>query len=289
MDDPPLISVCIITYNEAAMLPDCLFSVAWADEIVVVDSGSDDGTAAIAESFGCRVTMQEFLGHVKQKDLAVSLAKNRWVFCIDADERLEADGERIIREALERDRGKVAGYFFPRRTFYLGRWIDHGGWWPEYRLRLFDRDKGRWEGVDPHDHVSVDGETRKLPAVMHHFNYRDIAHHMEKVNTYTTTMAKRKREAGSRASLFRMLFNPAGRFMRMYLLKRGFRDGIRGFIVAAIGAFYVFLKYAKLWELQNVRAPATTPGRDPEKSGQAGTREGGDREGAPEEKTGTES
>lgn len=286
MDEPPLISACIITYNEAAMLPDCLHSVAWADEIVVVDSGSDDDTVEIAESFGCRVKSQEFLGHVKQKDLAVCLASHRWVFCIDADERLEPGGEFIIRQALKDGGEGVPGYLFPRRTFYLGRWIDHGGWWPEYRLRLFDRQRGRWAGVDPHDHVQVDGPSRKLSPVIHHFNYRDIAHHMEKVNGYTTTMASRKLEAGAGASFFRMIFNPAGRFLRMYFLKQGFRDGIRGFIVAVIGAFYVFLKYAKLWEMQNVRPAPKRTDRGSADSGEKGRRDIEDRTGLAEKGAG---
>ncbi len=252
MDESLLISACIITFNEAEMIGDCLESVAWADEIVVVDSGSTDGTTRIAEEFGCRVVRQDFLGHVKQKDLAVREAAHRWVFCLDADERLEPGGGDEVRRVLSARAGEVAGYFFPRRTFYLGGWVEHGGWWPEFRLRLFDRERGRWEGVDPHDHVTVDGPTRKLSSRIDHFNYRNIAHHMEKVNTYTTTMAARKDEAGERASLGKLIFNPFGRFVRMFFLKQGFRDGAKGFILAVIAAFYVFLKYAKLWEKQRI-------------------------------------
>jgi glycosyltransferase involved in cell wall biosynthesis len=254
MTDEIKISACIITYNEADMIAECLASVSWADEIVVVDSGSGDGTVESAEARGCRVIHQDFLGHVKQKDLAVREAQNRWVFCLDADERLAEGGESVIRKVLAEDGEKVAGYFFPRRTFYLGGWVDHGGWWPEYRLRLFDRERGWWEGVDPHDHVRVDGSTRRIDALITHYNYRDIAHHLEKVNAYTSTMAGRKNGAGEKASVAKMVFNPLGRFFRMYVLKQGFRDGVRGFVIAAIGGFYVFLKYAKLWEMQRIPA-----------------------------------
>jgi len=263
MDESLSISACIIAFNEADMIRDCLESVAWADEIVVVDSGSTDETVAIAEGYGCRVVHQDFLGHVKQKDLAVRLASNRWVFCLDADERLEGGGAEEVRRALADDAGRTAGYFFPRRTFYLGGWVEHGGWWPEYRLRLFDRDRGRWGGVDPHDHVAVDGTTRRLRSKIDHYNYRNIAHHMEKVNTYTTTMAAGKDGAGERASLAKLLFNPTGRFVRMYFLKQGFRDGVKGFILAVIAAFYVFLKYAKLWERQKIETPGRRGGKEP--------------------------
>ncbi len=243
------ITACIITLNEEDNLPDCLTSLKWVDEILVVDSGSSDRTVAIAEDAGCRVIHQEFLGHVKQKDLAVRSAKNPWVLCLDADERLADGAEREIREALSTPAGRAkAGYCFPRHTFYLGGWINHGGWWPEYRLRLFDRELGRWTGMDPHDRVEVNGETKRLKTEIVHYNYRDLEHHMEKLNAYTTIMADRRFAIGRKASMVRMIFNPAGRFFRMYLLKRGFLDGRRGFVIAVIAAFYVFLKYAKLWE-----------------------------------------
>lgn len=249
MSEPDKISVCIITKNEEANLPDCLSSVAWADEKVVVDSGSTDGTVEIAERFGCLVKHQEFLGHVKQKDLAVKTASNAWVLCLDADERLEEGAEQEIRNCLAASKDRAAaGYYLPRRTYYLGAWINHSGWWPEYRLRLFDRERGGWTGIDPHDRVEVEGETGRLKKGIIHYNYKNITHHMEKVNAYTTIMSDRRFEARKGASLFKMVFNPFGRFMRMYLLQRGFLDGRRGFVIAVIGAFYVFLKYAKLWE-----------------------------------------
>jgi len=241
------VSVCIITYNEEKNLPDCLESISWADEIVVVDSISDDKTVKIARSHGCKVIDQEFLGHVKQKDLAVKSAANRWVLCLDADERLKNGAEEEVRAFLDDPKG-VLGCFFPRHTYYLGGWINHSGWWPEYRLRLFDRKNGKWTGMDPHDRVEVNGETIKLKSEILHYNYRDITHHMEQVNSYTSIMADRRFQAGQKASFFKMIFNPLGRFFRMYLLRRGFLDGGKGLVIAVIGAFYVFLKYAKLWE-----------------------------------------
>ena len=249
MNDRVKVSVCVITLDEERNLEDCLSSVAWADELVVVDSGSTDRTLEIAREFGCTIVKQEFLGHVKQKELAVLSASNDWVLCLDADERLEQGAEDEVLGILSSETGRArAGYTFPRHTWYLGGWLDHGGWWPEYRLRLYNRTKGGWTGIDPHDRVDVKGETARLKSEIIHYNYRDITHHIEKVNSYTSIMADRRAEAGKKPSLFKMLFNPPGRFFRMYLLRRGFMDGKRGLVLAVIGSFYVFLKYAKLWE-----------------------------------------
>ncbi|MFH2000842.1 MAG: glycosyltransferase family 2 protein [Planctomycetota bacterium] len=254
MSEPVKISLCVITLNEADNLNDCLASAAWADERLVVDSGSTDSTLEIAGRHGCRILHQDFLGHVKQKEFAVRSAAHEWVLCLDADERLQEGAEQEIRAVLAAPACREeSGYFFPRHTFYLGGWINHGGWWPEYRLRLFNRDRGGWTGIDPHDRVEVQGGTRRLKSEIIHFNYRDLSHHMEKVNAYTSIMADRRFKAGKSASLVKMVFNPFGRFLRMYFLRRGFLDGRKGFVIAVIGAFYVFLKYAKLWERHKYR------------------------------------
>jgi glycosyltransferase involved in cell wall biosynthesis len=247
------LSVCIITYNEAENLPRCLASVAFADEIVVVDSQSTDDTVHLARQAGCRVIVQPFLGHVAQKNLAVRAATHSWVLCLDADEWLVAGAEPVIRAALAMPQEKVAGYELKRHTFYLGDWVNHGGWWPEYKLRLFDRQRGQWAGVDPHDRVQVRGVVQRLDVEIGHRSYRDIAHHVSKVNAYTTTMAREQYHRGARpVSALTLLWHPLGRFCRMYLLQGGWKEGCRGFIIAVIAAFYVFAKYAKLWEMQHV-------------------------------------
>lgn len=249
MNESVKISLCVITFNEALHLEKCLGSASWVDEMIVVDSKSTDETVEIAKRFGCRVIVQDFLGHVKQKAFAVEQAAHDWVLCLDGDESLKPGAEAEIRGVLSDGKGQsLGGYYFPRHTFYLGGWINHGGWWPEYRLRLFNREKGGWTGVDPHDRVEVKGETARLKTEIVHYNYRDLTHHLEKVNAYTSIMADRRCKAGAKPSLFKMVFNPFGRFLRMYFLKHGILDGRRGFILAVIGAFYVFLKYAKIWE-----------------------------------------
>lgn len=253
--DPPVmrrkVSACIITRNESSHIGPCVESLGFADEVIVVDSESDDDTRDIATRLGARVIEQEFLGHVRQKQLAVDSARHDWVFCIDADERVSIELARSVVAALEND--AAPGYEVARHTFYLGGYIDHGGWWPEWRLRLFDRRKGRWGGVDPHDHVELDGTAARLDGELTHYNYRDLSHHVSKVDSYSSIIASRRTEAGERSSLWRLVTRPPMRFLRMYLLRGGFRDGTRGFVVAWMGAFYVFMKYAKLWERQNVQ------------------------------------
>jgi glycosyltransferase involved in cell wall biosynthesis len=249
------LSVCIITYNEADNLPRCLASVAFADEVVVVDSHSTDGTAEIARQAGGRVILQPFLGHVAQKNLAVQSASHHWVLCLDADEWLVPGAEAMIRAALAAATPHVAGYELKRHTFYLGDWVNHCGWWPEYKLRLFDRQRGQWCGHNPHDRVQVRGQVQRLAAEIGHRSYRDITHHLSKVNSYTTIMARERYARGARpVRSLTLVLHPLGRFCRMYLLKGGWKEGRRGLIIAAIGAFYVFAKYAKLWEMQYVTA-----------------------------------
>jgi len=238
----------VITRNEEDRLGPCLESAAFADEIVVVDSDSTDRTAAIATEHGARVVTHEFAGHVEQKNHAVSLAKTDWVLCLDADERVTPE----LRDAIERALGGTdlpTAFSMARRTFYLGRWIDHGGWYPDRKVRLFDRRKARWGGVNPHDRVEVDGRTVALHGDIEHYSYRSISDHLKQIDFFTTIAAKEKAAAGQRPRLWRLLLHPFGKVLRMYLLKMGFLDGRAGFIVAVLGGYYVFLKYAKLWEL----------------------------------------
>lgn len=257
----PSLSVCIITYNEAERLPRCLASVAFADEVVLVDSYSTDGTADIAMRAGCRVISQAFLGYAAQKNLVVHAASHRWVLCLDADEWLLPGAEAAIRRALFSAQPDVAGYELKRHTFYLGDWVNYSDWWPQYKLRLFDRERGQWCGDAVHEHVHVQGRVVRLEAELGHHSYHDIAHHLSKVNTYTTAMAGTMQDRGAASVGFlTLLIHPLWRFCRMFLLKAGWKEGVRGLIIASMGAFYVFLKYAKLWEMQHCKRP--TPEED---------------------------
>ena len=247
------VSACIVTLNEENNIRDCLESVKWTDEIVVIDALSSDRTVEICREYTKTVIQRPWPGHIAQKNYALSAATHDWVMCLDADERISQElREEILRE-LQDQSARWDGFHIPRQTFYLGRWIKHGGWYPDHELRLFRRSKGQWGRVDPHDRVQLDGRAKFLKSPMLHYTYRDIAHHLALMNEYTDISAREKHRGGIRFPLLHMLINPMVKFMKTFLIQRGFLDGIPGFVVAVTGSFYVFLKYAKLWEMRHVR------------------------------------
>jgi glycosyltransferase involved in cell wall biosynthesis len=271
MSAPPArapVSACIITLDEERNIREALESVAFADEIIVVDSHSSDRTREIAGSFrghggiSPRVIERDWPGHVEQKNFAVAAASHDWVLCIDADERVTPELRAEIEAALS-SRGETVGYTMPRRTRYLGRWIRWGGWYPDRKLRLFRRSRGRWGGIDPHDQVRVEGPIASLSGDLLHYSYRGIEDHLRTIDSFTSIAAREKDLRGMGSPVLGMLFHPPFKFLRMYVLKQGFREGKAGLIIAALGAFYVFLKYAKLWELRSrswrEEAPAPAP------------------------------
>jgi glycosyltransferase involved in cell wall biosynthesis len=247
MTRPP-ISVCVVAMNEEDNIADCLASADFVDERIVVDSHSKDATRERAAASGARVIERDWPGHVEQKNFAIDQAANDWVLCLDADERVSPELKASILAALER--GDLPdGFEMARRTWYLGRWIRRGGWYPDVKLRLFRRSKGRWGGVNPHDHARVEGRVVRLDGDLLHYSYRSISDHLRSIDVFTTIAAKEKLKAGRRAGIVDLTLRPFGKFLRMYVLKLGFLEGAAGFVVAATGAFYVFLKYAKLREL----------------------------------------
>jgi glycosyltransferase involved in cell wall biosynthesis len=247
------VSACVITGNEEANVEACLRSLAFCAEIVVVDSHSKDRTRELAAALGARVVEHDWEGHIGQKNFAVSLAKNDWVLCVDADERVTPE----LREAVLRTVAQepaYAGYAVNRRNIYLGAWIRHGGWYPDAKVRLFDRRRARWGGVNPHDHVIVDGPEGRLDADLEHLSYRDITHHLTKsIDFFSSISAREKLARGQGLLGLQLVFGPPWKFFKMFVLRLGFLDGWRGFVVAVLGAFFVFLKYAKLWELVHVK------------------------------------
>jgi glycosyltransferase involved in cell wall biosynthesis len=240
------ISTIVICHNEEHNIVRCLESCRpFSDEIIVVDSHSTDRTVELARPLATKVIAHDWLGYGRQKQLAFTHATREWVFSIDADEEVSAALQREIA-ALDFAHD---GYWMPRRPYYLGRWIRHSGWYPGYILRLFRRDRGRFTDETLHEHVIVEGRTRKLRGDLLHYSYRSVSHHLTKMNDFTTLAAQKMFDHGRRARLRQLTVTPVLEFGKIYFLRRGFLDGFAGLVIALLHAYYVFLKYAKLWEL----------------------------------------
>lgn len=252
----PGLSVCIITYNEVDRIGDCIDSVSFCDDVVVVDSGSTDGTRELAAGKGARVLERPFDGYRTQKAFTVEQAEYDWVLCLDADERVTEALRRSIEFERDKNFETAAGYRFTRLTAYFGAFLRHGNAYPDYVLRLFDRRRGGWRGErEIHESVSVDGAVHTLTGELEHYPYRSFAEQMHKQERYADMMARHLHAKGRRASLARILFNPAWRFFRGYVLKAGFLGGKRGLIYELTRLEYVRRKYVKLWLLAHGFTP----------------------------------
>jgi glycosyltransferase involved in cell wall biosynthesis len=243
----PTLSAAVVCQDEAHAIGDCLASVAWCDEIVVVDSGSRDDTVEIAKKHATRVVHQAWLGYVAQKNFALEQTTGDWILCLDADERCTPALRAAIEAALAGP-PDCAGFEMRRHVFYLGRWIDHGGWYPDWKLRLVRRGRARWGGVDPHDKLLADGPVRRLDADLVHLTYRDFADHLQTLRRFADVVSAEWMREGRRFSLARALLHPPVKFLECYVWKQGFRDGWPGFVIAATSAFYVFAKHVRLGE-----------------------------------------
>ncbi|NOZ20278.1 MAG: glycosyltransferase family 2 protein [Planctomycetes bacterium] len=245
------VSVSVITYNEERNIRDCLDSVTWAGEIVVVDSLSDDRTLDIAKGYTDKVFQRKWTGINDQRNFALEKCTRDWVLCIDADERVTSALRDEIERALKADGRRCCGYMIPRLNYYFGRWMKHGGWYPNYRLRFFRRDRGRFGGKDPHDLVILDGPTKNLRADLLHYSFESFEDQIERTNRYSEERARLMFRQGVRFVVLRMLISPIANFIKVYMLQRGVLDGRQGFIAAVMSSFHAFLKYAKLWALMH--------------------------------------
>jgi glycosyltransferase involved in cell wall biosynthesis len=258
----PALSVTIITLNEADHIAAAIDSVSWADEIVVVDSGSSDDTSAIARSKGARVECRGWTGYVDQKNFAAGLARHDWIFSLDADERVTPELAAEVRSLLATD-PPLHGYRVPRTTFHFGRWIRTTDFYPDFQTRLYDRRRARWRGKYVHESVDVDGAVGRLQTELQHYSYRDLSDHLTRINHYTTLAARQMYESGRRTGALDLLVHPPAAFLRNYVLRRGILDGTAGLTLSLVNAYSVFLKFAKLWELQRTpNAQRPTPKRD---------------------------
>jgi len=244
------LSACVITRDEEDRIGDCLDSLAFCDEVVLVDSHSTDRTREIAEARGARVFERDWPGFGPQREFAAEQARNDWVLCIDADERVSQELRREIEALREAGFPGAAAFRFPRLSHYLGLWVRHGTWYPDEVVRLYHRRQARWAGRPPHDHLEVEGAVARLDADLLHHPYRDLGDHLATIDRYTSEMAKQLHAEGRRARVSDLVLRPLGRFLRFYVWKRGFLMGWRGLLMASLAAHYVRLKYAKLLLLQ---------------------------------------
>lgn len=241
------VSVIVITRNEERNIRDCLSSARWADEIIVVDSGSSDGTVAAAREFSDKVFERPWEGFGASKNFALSQTRNDWVFWLDADERVTPELAEEIELSLSGQTDMV-GFSVPRKAFFLGTWIRHCGWYPGRVVRLFRRDKAVFSNDRVHERLIVDGPVAELKSDLLHYTDPSLEHYFTKFNRYTSLAAEDLAGKGRRTGIGRMLLNPVWTFFRMYFLRLGFLDGIPGLILCMLSAGYVFTKYAKLWE-----------------------------------------
>ncbi len=242
------LTVTVIAWNEEERLRDCLESVAWADEIIVVDAESTDKTVQLAREFTDKVWVRPWPGFALQKNFAIEQATGDWVLSLDADERVTPALGVRIRRVLAED-GPADGYRLPRRNVFWGDWVRHGGLYPDYQLRLFRRAGGRFvEDAVVHESVEVRGRVDTLAEPLEHRSYRDLEDFVRRSNRYSTLAAQDWRRQGRTVRVSNLIAKPLGRFCTMYLMRGGFLDGWRGLVLAVLYAHYVFLRMAKAWE-----------------------------------------
>jgi glycosyltransferase involved in cell wall biosynthesis len=238
------VSATIVALNEERNIARAIESIRCADEILVVDSGSTDRTCGIARQLGARVVEEPWRGYAAQKNFASELASHPWILSLDADEAVSEELEADILE-LRRDGPRFDAYSMPRMAQYLGRWILHGGWYPDRKVRLFHRDHGQWKGAYVHESVHVSGPAGALNGKLLHFTCDSLSAHMASVDRYTTLAARQLVAEGVAIPGSRLALDPAWTFVRTYLIQRGFLDGPQGLAIAWMAALYTFLKYAK--------------------------------------------
>lgn len=251
------LSVAIITFNEEKNIGDCIRSVvSFADEIIVLDSLSTDKTKEIATSFPqVRFLEAPFPGHVEQKNKAISFCQNEWILSLDADERADEVLQNSIQSFLDTEEVHYDGYKIARLTFHLGRWIRFSGWYPQRRYRLFKKANASWVGENPHDFIELKpGSIGKvMKGNILHFSFTDFSHQITTINQFSSIVAYTRYAKGERFSLVKTIIKPLGKFFEIYLFKFGFLDGIPGLWIALASSFSTYLKYAKLYELDQLK------------------------------------
>lgn len=256
------ISAFVITQNEESNIAGCLESLKWANELVVVDSFSEDGTVEIARRYTERIIQHEFAGHVAQTRYASEQTTCPWVMWLDADERLTREALDEVRDIFSRaGEPPYRGFAFPRKTFFMDRWITHSGWYPQHKVRLFHRDFATIAGDEPHPHVAVEGPVKNLKGDILHYTYPGGMRDLVTTSTrYACYAARESHAAGEKFSVPSLLLKPPGTFLKKYLLQRGFLDGLPGLAISAGAAYYRFKREVMIWELEHAcDPPSFTP------------------------------
>lgn len=250
------LSVIVITFNEERNIEACLRSVRWADEIIVVDSRSSDRTVEIARRFTGSVYSIDWKGYAGAKAYALEKTTNDWVLWLDSDERATPELGEEIRNIVSSGTKSYTAYEVPRKAFFLGTWIRHCGWYPGYVVRLFRSDRAKFDSSNVHEKLDHDGPAGRLKNDLLHYTDENLYHYFAKFNRYTNLAAKDVSAANRRFSLYDVMARPPYLFLKMYVFRLGFLDGMHGLILSLLSAAYVFTKYAKLWEMQ------FTPGQE---------------------------
>lgn len=246
------ISAAIITFNEEKNIARCIKSLEFVDEIVIVDSLSTDNTKEIAMNMGAKVIDQKFLGHIAQKQLATDICSYDWILSLDADEEVSDELKTSILNLKKQNKLDYDAYSFKRISFHLGKWIKHGGWYPDRKIRFYNRKKAYWGGYNPHDKIIVNGKVAELVGDLKHYVFKDLKQNIDANNSYSSIMAQDLFNKNKKFSYIKLFFKPIGKFLEVYFYKKGFLDGMPGFIIAVGASYSMFLKFAKLWELEKV-------------------------------------
>lgn len=247
------ISATIIVRNEEDNIANVCETVSWVDEIVIVDSDSSDKTVEIARRYTDKIFDREFKGYQDKHEYADAQTTGDWIFWIDADERVTTELREAILALKDKADNELAdGYRIARKTWYLDRWIKHSGWYPDYQMRLYRKDKSYWDGVAPHQTARVDGRVETLDGEFLHYTKRSLSEHARVTDSYATLAAEHIANGGRKIGAFGIVSNAIAAFFRTYIFKQGFRDGVPGLIIAGFTAYGVFLKCAKVWEHNNL-------------------------------------
>ena len=247
-----MITVSIITKNEELNIERCLKSVNWADEIIITDSGSTDRTLEICQSYHCKIIMTEWLGFGLTKQIGVNTAANDWVLSIDADEEVTSELKNKILELTQST--KFHAFNIKRVSYYLNKRIKYSGWQTDYPLRLFNKQYGNFNSASVHESVVMNNKnTSTIQAILYHYPFQSIDTHISKINLYTELGAQKLFEKGRKTTIIYAIFSGIIKFLKMYVIKKGFMDGKEGFILAILSAFYSTLKYLKLWSMWRIK------------------------------------